>query len=70
MDDAEHLRALKMTHNALNQRATAVLALAEVVQDYRTLATQLLAHNEKLQHDLANCRQAKMGIPEVPPRAP
>lgn len=54
---------LKMTHNALNQRATAVLAMAELVQDYRALAAQLLAAQETVLHDLNNCRQRLMLTP-------
>lgn len=66
MDEAEQLRQLKAAHNTLSQRATAVLALAEVIQDYRVLAAQLLANNERLLHALNNAQMARMPVPGGP----
>lgn len=43
--------ALKIQHNLLAQRATTILAMAELIQDYRALSAQLVNHAETLKNE-------------------
>ena len=50
--------ALKIQHNLLGQRANAILAMAELIQDYRALSSQLINQMEKLKNE-HDCLAAK-----------
>ena len=61
--------ALKVNSNALNQRATAVLVVCEMLAEYRQLNNRLLAHADRLKEVIHASEGTNSDGGAVPPTA-